>query len=95
MAESLLRFYALYIAPAIAPAAMEEFCKKIREMPEPPILLRVMRLPRGGTTHAHVREMLLPGFEGPNLNAWGVVKRKLRQGVKAMSTSAHTFLSKK
>jgi hypothetical protein len=74
---------------------MEEFCKKIREIPEPPILLRVMPLPRGGgTTHAHVREMLLPGFEGPNLNAWGVVKRKFRQGVKAMRTSAHTFLSK-
>src|SRR5262249_8177131 len=41
--------------------------------------------------------MLLPGFEGPNLNAWGVEvvrKRKFRQGEKAMSRSVRRFLSK-
>src|SRR5262245_44535867 len=27
---------------------------------------------RGGTSQCTVREMLLSGFEGPNLNAWGV-----------------------
>src|SRR5262245_44347204 len=51
----------------------------------------------GGTSQCTVREMLLPGFEGPNLNAWGVEvvrKRKFRQGEKAMTRSAHTFLWK-
>jgi len=45
----------------------------------------------------HSKRVLLPGFEGPNLNASGVEvvrKRKFRQGEKAMTRSAHTFLWK-